>query len=48
MTTRRVEVFTAGCPLCEEAVQMVKSIAFPSCIVTVYDLGEEGKDRARQ
>lgn len=35
-----VEVFTAGCPLCDEAVQLVKSVACPSCDVKVYDLRE--------
>lgn len=35
---RRVEVFTAGCPICEETVNLVKSLACPSCDVQVYDL----------
>jgi hypothetical protein len=37
---RRVEVFTAGCPVCEEVVSLVHSIACPSCEVQVYDLRE--------
>ena len=37
---RTVEVFTAGCPLCDEAVQLVKSVAYPSCEVKIYDLRE--------
>lgn len=37
---RRVEVFTAGCPICEETVTLVKSLACPSCKVQVYDLRE--------
>lgn len=41
---RNVEVFTAGCPICDEAVSMVKSIACPSCEVVVHDLQ---KDSAR-
>jgi hypothetical protein len=28
---REVEVFTAGCPLCEETVNLVKSLACPNC-----------------
>ena len=42
MTTkkRRVDVFTAGCPLCEDAVRLVTSLACPSCKVQVYDLRE--------
>lgn len=35
---RKVEVFTAGCPLCDEAVKMVKSVACSSCDVRVLDL----------
>jgi len=42
MTTekRRVDVFTAGCPLCQDAVRLVTSLACPSCEVRVYDLRE--------
>lgn len=35
---RKVEVFTAGCLLCDEAVKLVKALACPDCEVTVYDL----------
>jgi glutaredoxin len=37
---RRVEVFTAGCPICEETVRLVNSMVCPSCEVQVYDLRE--------
>lgn len=49
MSKRQVEVFTAGCPLCEEAVALVKGLACPSCEVAVHDLraGGEVLDRAR-
>lgn len=40
MANRKVEVFTAGCPLCDEAVQMVRELACKKCEVTVYDLRE--------
>jgi glutaredoxin len=40
MAQRRVEVFTGGCPLCEEAVRLVRETACPSCEVTVYDLAQ--------
>lgn len=40
MTTRYVEVFTSGCPICDEAVNLVKSVACPACEVQVYDLRE--------
>ncbi|MFQ5862141.1 MAG: thioredoxin family protein [Candidatus Brocadiales bacterium] len=38
ITKRRVEIFTAGCLLCQEAVKMVRELACPSCEVVVYDL----------
>ncbi|MBI5631317.1 MAG: glutaredoxin [Elusimicrobia bacterium] len=40
MAKRNVEVFTAGCPVCEDAVKTVKSLACPSCDVVVYDLNK--------
>jgi glutaredoxin len=37
---RLVEVFTAGCPICEKTVSLVEATACPSCEVRVYDLRE--------
>ncbi len=37
-TKRKVEIFSAGCPACQGAVDLVKSIACPSCEVTVLDM----------
>lgn len=48
MEKRQVEVFTAGCPVCEPAVQLVKQEACPDCEVIVYNLHEEGSEKARQ
>ena len=47
---RQVEVFTAGCSLCEDAVALVKGLACPSCEVVVHDLraGGEAVSRARR
>ncbi len=39
-TKRKVEVFSAGCPACEETVQLVNRIACPSCEVSVLDMKE--------
>ena len=39
--TRTVEVFTAGCPLCEEIVSLVQSLACDSCDVQTVSLQEE-------
>ncbi len=39
MTTRRkIEVFSAGCPVCEQTVEIVNRAACPSCEVTVLDM----------
>ncbi len=37
-TKRTIEVFSAGCPACKEAIDLVKRIACPSCEVTVLDM----------
>ncbi len=37
---RIVEIFSAGCPICEETVELVKSITCPSCDVAVLDMHE--------
>lgn len=39
-TKRKVEVFTAGCPVCEPAVELVNKLACQSCEVIIYDLRE--------
>ncbi len=49
MATRRIEVFTAGCPACDQTVQMVRQAACPSCDVIVLDMYEPAvADRARE
>lgn len=46
---RNVEIFTAGCGCCDDAVALVKSIACPSCEITVLDMKEESTaKRARE
>ncbi len=37
-TMRKVEVFSAGCPLCESAIETVNRIACSSCEVRVLDM----------
>ena len=37
-TKRTVEIFSAGCPACEETVTLVKQVACPSCDVMVLDM----------
>jgi len=47
--TRTVEVFTAGCPLCDDVVDLVQSIACDSCDVQAVSLQDEaGVQRAEE
>jgi glutaredoxin 3 len=39
-TKRKIEVFSAGCAICEDAIEMVKHAACPSCEVTVHDMND--------
>jgi glutaredoxin 3 len=36
--TRTIEIFSAGCPACEDTVELVNRMACPSCQVTVLDM----------
>ena len=45
---RKIEVFIAGCPVCEETVSLVKRAACPSCEVSVLDMKDpEVAERAK-
>lgn len=35
---RKIGVFSPGCPGCDEAVELVESLACPSCEVTLLDM----------
>lgn len=37
---RKIEVFSAGCPVCEETVSLVKRLSCPSCEVSVLDMND--------
>lgn len=37
-TQRKVEVFTAGCPICNDTVRLVKTLVCPSCELQIFDL----------
>jgi glutaredoxin 3 len=36
--TRTVEIFSAGCPACEDTIEPVNRVACPACEVTVLDM----------
>ena len=37
---RKIEVFSAGCPACEETIELVNRAACPSCEVSVLDMND--------
>jgi glutaredoxin 3 len=37
-TTRNIEIFSAGCTICTETVNLVNQVACPSCEVRVLDM----------
>ena len=37
-TLRQIEIFSAGCPICQETIELVNKIACPSCEVSVLDM----------
>ena len=40
-TQRKIEIFTAGCPACEETIALVESLACLSCEITVLNVTEQ-------
>ncbi|MFP5344746.1 MAG: thioredoxin family protein [Gammaproteobacteria bacterium] len=48
-THRRIEIFSAGCPVCEETINLINRIACPSCDFSVLDMREaQVAERARK
>ncbi len=50
MTTKRTtEIFSAGCPACQDTIDLVNRVACPSCEVSVLDMNDDGvTSRARE
>lgn len=48
MANRQVEVFTAGCAVCEPVFQVVSDLACPDCEVSVHHLHDGGAERAQE
>ncbi len=36
-TKRKIEIFSAGCPVCDEAIALINSMVCPSCEVKILD-----------
>jgi len=46
---RKIEVFSAGCAVCEDTIALINSIACPSCEVEILDMHKaEAAKRAKQ
>lgn len=46
---RKIEIFSAGCGICEETIQMVEKLACASCQVEVLDMQDKQvADRAKK
>jgi predicted thioredoxin/glutaredoxin len=43
---RKIEIFTANCPVCDPVVKLVNELTCGSCDVTVYDLVKLCDDKA--
>jgi 4-hydroxy-3-methylbut-2-enyl diphosphate reductase IspH len=41
MSKRQIEIFTAGCPVCEPVVQLVKDTAGNDCEIILHNLSEQ-------
>lgn len=39
-TTRKIEIFSAGCPTCETTITRIRELACPSCEITVLNMNE--------
>ncbi len=45
---RKIEIFSAGCAVCDETIARIRALACPSCEVVVLDMKEaEVANRAR-
>lgn len=49
MSKRQIEIFNAGCPVCQETIDLVTQMACPSCEISVLEMQDlAAVDRARE
>lgn len=41
MTKRKVEIFSAGCSLCQETINLVNELACSSCEIIIHDMHDK-------
>lgn len=44
---RTIELFTAGCPCCDDAVKLVQGLTCPSCELKVLDIKNDKAAQAK-
>ncbi len=42
---RKVEIFTAGCPVCDPVVKLVKETSCENCEIIIYDLVKQCEEK---
>ena len=47
-TKRKIEIFSAGCPVCSDAVEMVKRISCQDCEINVLDMKDHAVAKRAQ
>lgn len=45
---RQIEIFSAGCPVCQETIELVNDMACPSCEITIHDMNDRTAARRAQ
>ncbi|WP_456423658.1 thioredoxin family protein [Lutibacter sp.] len=44
MSKQQIEIFTAGCPVCEPVVSLVKETAGENCEIIIHNLSEQNEN----
>lgn len=48
VTKRKIEIFSAGCPACEEIIARITNLACPSCDIDILDMKDTGVAKRAQ
>ena len=40
-TKRQIEIFSAGCPLCQDTIDLVNKLACASCEIKILDMNKK-------
>lgn len=45
MMKRQIEIFTTGCPVCDEVTKLVEEVSCNSCEITTYNVNEQCEEK---